>query len=181
MLCVAPMALGQETTTYPSRTVRIIVSAPPAGSPDIVARLLADRLAPRWGQTVVVENRPGAGGNLGAGEVAAAEPDGHTLLSAQPAPLTTNVLLYRKLSFDPAALAPVIIMTTLPNVLVVRRDFSCQLGRRADRLCEGQPRPDQLRLPGHWHDAASLRRNVRAPHRHNAHPRALSRLVICLS
>ena len=103
--------------------MRIIVSAPPAGGPDIVARLLADRLAQRWGQAVVVENRPGAGGNLGAGEVAAAEPDGYTLLSAQPAPLTTNVLLYRKLNFDPTALEPVIVMTTLPNALVVRQDF----------------------------------------------------------
>ena len=116
-------AQPREATDYPARTVRIIVSAPPAGSPDIVARLLADRLAPRWGHAVVVENRPGAGGNLGAGEVAAAEPDGYTLLSAQPAPLTTNVLLYRKLNFDPAALEPVIIMTTLANALVVRHDF----------------------------------------------------------
>ncbi len=116
-------AQPREATDYPTRTVRVIVSAPPAGSPDIVARLLADRLAPRWGQPVVVENRPGAGGNLGAAEVAAAEPDGYTLLSAQPAPLTTNVLLYRKLNFDPATLEPVIIMTTLANALVVRRDF----------------------------------------------------------
>jgi tripartite-type tricarboxylate transporter receptor subunit TctC len=84
---------------------------------------MADKLQQRWGQAVVVENRPGAGGNLGAGEVAGAEPDGYTLLSAQPAPLTTNVLLYKNLHFDPAALEPVILMTTLPNVLVVRSDF----------------------------------------------------------
>jgi tripartite-type tricarboxylate transporter receptor subunit TctC len=108
---------------YPTRTVRIIVSSLPGGSPDIGSRLLADRLSTRWGQPVVVENRPGAGGNIGAAEVAAAEPDGQTLLAAQPAPLTTNVLIYRKLNFDPAALEPVIVMTTLPNALVVRRDF----------------------------------------------------------
>src|SRR5215470_12678221 len=125
MLCFALSALGQnrDATDYPTRTVRIVVSSTPAGGPDIVARLLAERLAPRWGQAVVVENRPGAAGNIGAGEVAAAVPDGHTLLCAQPAPLTTNVMLYRKLSFDPAALEPVVIMTTLPNALVVRRDF----------------------------------------------------------
>src|SRR5262252_7226728 len=125
MLCIGPAAASQnlDAASYPTRTVRIIVSSTPAGGPDIVARLLADRLAPRWGQPVVVENRPGAAGNIGTGEVAAAVPDGYTLLSAQPAPLTTNVLLYRKLSFDPAALEPVIIMTTLPNALVVRRDF----------------------------------------------------------
>jgi tripartite-type tricarboxylate transporter receptor subunit TctC len=119
----ATAALAQDAADYPSRTVRIIVSSLPAGGPDIVARLLAERLAPRWGHPVVVENRAGVAGNLGAGEVAAAPPDGHTLLSAQPAPLTTNALLYRKLNFDPAALEPVVVMTTLPNTLVVRRDF----------------------------------------------------------
>jgi tripartite-type tricarboxylate transporter receptor subunit TctC len=143
-LCVAQMALGQDNgaADYPSRTVRIIVSAPPAGGPDIVARLLADRLAPRWRQAVVVENRPGAGGNLGAGEVAAAEPDGYTLLSAQPAPLTTNVLLYRKLSFDPTAFEPVIIMTTLPNALVVRQDFPA--GSVAELIAFARANPGKI-------------------------------------
>jgi tripartite-type tricarboxylate transporter receptor subunit TctC len=108
---------------YPSRTVKIIVSAPPGGGPDLVARIVADKLQQRWGQPVVIENRPGAGGNLGTGDVAAAEPDGYTLLSAQPAPLTTNVLLYKALRFDPAALEPIIVMTTLPIVMVVRADF----------------------------------------------------------
>jgi tripartite-type tricarboxylate transporter receptor subunit TctC len=121
----ARSATAAETsaTDYPSRTVRIIVSSPPGGGPDLVARLLADRVAAQWGHAVVVENRPGAAGNLGAAEVAAAKPDGYTLLSAQPAPLTTNALLYRKLNFDPTALVPVIVMTRLPNTLVVRRDF----------------------------------------------------------
>jgi tripartite-type tricarboxylate transporter receptor subunit TctC len=114
---------GDEASDYPNRTVKIVVSAPPGGGLDIAARVLADKLQQRWSQPVVVENRPGAGGNLGAGEVAAAEPDGYTLLSAQPAPLTTNVLLYRKLPFDPTALEPVILMTTLPNTLVVRAGF----------------------------------------------------------
>jgi tripartite-type tricarboxylate transporter receptor subunit TctC len=122
----AGLAAAQErdaAASYPSHTVRIIVSSPAGGAPDLMARLLADRLAPRWGHAVVVENRTGAAGNLGAGEVAASAPDGHTLLAAQPAPLTTNVLLYRKLNFDPAALEPVIVMATLPNALVVRREF----------------------------------------------------------
>jgi tripartite-type tricarboxylate transporter receptor subunit TctC len=108
---------------YPNRSVRIIVSAPPAGGPDLVVRLLAEKLQQRWGQPMVVENHPGAGGNLGTGDVAAAEPDGYTLLSAQPAPLTTNVLMYKSLRFDPTALEPVIVMSKLPIVLVVRPDF----------------------------------------------------------
>src|SRR5712691_4974464 len=115
-----PHAVGQE---YPHRAVKIIVSAPPGGGVDIVARVVADRLASLWGQPFVVENRPGAGGNLGAEAVAQAEPDGYTLLAAQPAPLTTNVVMYKKLNFDPAALEPLAIMTSLPNVLVVRPEF----------------------------------------------------------
>jgi tripartite-type tricarboxylate transporter receptor subunit TctC len=124
-LAAAPAFAQQkdEAADYPNRTVRIVVSAPPAGGPDVVARILADRLQQRWGQPVIVENRPGAGGTLGAADVAAAEPDGYTLLSAQPGPLTTHVLLYKTLRFDPGALEPVIIMAKIPIVLVVRSDF----------------------------------------------------------
>src|SRR5262245_41539710 len=84
---------------YPNRTVKIIVSAPPGGGLDIAARVIADRLAKMWGQPFVVENRPGASGNLGAEAVAQAEPDGYTLLAAQPGPLTTSVVMYKKLNF----------------------------------------------------------------------------------
>jgi tripartite-type tricarboxylate transporter receptor subunit TctC len=122
VLALATPARAEEPN-YPSRPVKIIVSAPPGGGVDIVARVIADRLAKTWGQPFVVENRPGAGGNLGSEAVAAAEPDGYTLLAAQPAPLTTNVVLYKKLNFDPAALEPLAIMTSIPNVLVVRVDF----------------------------------------------------------
>ena len=116
-------AVAQSDPSYPSRAVKVIVSAPPGGGVDIVARVIADRLAKLWGQPFVVENRPGAGGNLGAEAVAQAEPDGYTILAAQPAPLTTNVVLYKKLNFDPAAFEPLAIMTTIPNTLVVRADF----------------------------------------------------------
>jgi tripartite-type tricarboxylate transporter receptor subunit TctC len=123
MLVLAVPSLAQEEPSYPNRTVKIIVSAPPGGGLDIAARVIADRLAKMWGQPFVVENRPGAGGNLGAEAVATAEPDGYTLLAAQPAPLTINVVLYKKLAFDPAAFEPLAIMTTIPNALVVRADF----------------------------------------------------------
>ena len=127
LLAAAPAhaqhAANDPAAAYPTHTVKIVVSAPPGGGPDLVARIVADRLQQRWGQPVIVENRPGASGNLGTGDVAAAEPDGYTLLSAQPAPLTTNVLLYKTLRFDPSALEPIMVMTTLPIVLVVRADF----------------------------------------------------------
>jgi tripartite-type tricarboxylate transporter receptor subunit TctC len=119
-IALAAPAAAQD---YPSRAVKIVASAPPGGGVDIVARVIADRLAKLWGQPFVVENRPGAGGNLGAEAVAQAEPDGYTLLASQPAPLTTNALLYRRLNFDPAAFEPLAIMTSIPNTLAVRPDF----------------------------------------------------------
>src|SRR5438094_8586870 len=125
LLAARAQALAQSDATahYPSRAVKIVVSAPPGGGLDIAARVIADRLAKMWGQPFVVENRPGAGGNLGAEAVAQAEPDGYTLLAAQPAPLTTNVVLYKKLNFDPAAFEPLAIMTSIPNTLAVRLDL----------------------------------------------------------
>jgi tripartite-type tricarboxylate transporter receptor subunit TctC len=125
MLAAAAQAAaqGDAAAQYPNRAVKVIVSAPAGGGLDIAARVIADRLAKMWGQPFVVENRPGAGGNLGAEAVAQADPDGYTLLAAQPAPLTTNVVLYKRLNFDPAAFEPLAIMTSIPNTLVVRSDF----------------------------------------------------------
>jgi len=124
-LMAAAQALAQDDAArrYPNRAVKIIVSAPPGGGLDIAARVIADRLTKMWSQPFVVENRPGAGGNLGAEAVAQAEPDGYTLLAAQPAPLTTNVVMYKKLSFDPAAFEPLAIMTSIPNTLTLRLDL----------------------------------------------------------
>src|SRR2546430_4890372 len=124
-LVAAAQAFAQDDAArrYPNRAVKIIVSAPPGGGLDIAARVIADRLTKMWGQPFVVENRPGASGNLGAEAVAQAEPDGYTLLAAQPAPLTTNVVMYKKLSFDPSAFEPLAIMTSIPNTLTVRLDL----------------------------------------------------------
>jgi tripartite-type tricarboxylate transporter receptor subunit TctC len=124
-LVAAAQACAQDDAArrYPNRTVKIIVSAPPGGGLDIAARVIADRLTKMWGQPFVVENRPGASGNLGAEAVAQAEPDGYTLLAAQPGPLTTNVVMYKKLNFDPTAFEPLAIMTSIPNTLAVRLDL----------------------------------------------------------
>src|SRR5215831_20392026 len=101
-LAAAAQAFAQDDAArrYPNRAVKIIVSAPPGGGLDIAARVIADRLT-KMCQPFVVENRPGASGNLGAEAVAQAEPDGYTLLAAQPGPLTTNVVMYKKLNFAP--------------------------------------------------------------------------------
>src|SRR5436190_5687164 len=108
---------------YPARAIRLVVSVPAGGGVDVVARIMAEQLRLRLGQPVVVENRGGQAGNLGAEAVATAAPDGYTLMASQPAPLTVNGLLYRHLAYDPAAFVPVALITSGPNVLLVRRDF----------------------------------------------------------
>lgn len=116
-------AVAQDAANFPNKPIKIIVSVPPGGGVDTVTRLIAEKLRQKWGQPVIIENRGGAAGNIGAEAVFNAEPDGYTLLASQPAPITVNPLLYKKLSFDPANLTAVAIMTQIPNVLLVRPDF----------------------------------------------------------
>jgi tripartite-type tricarboxylate transporter receptor subunit TctC len=104
---------------YPNRAVRIIVPFPAGGTADGMPRLIGDWLTRKWGHPVVIENRTGAGGNIGAETAFKAEPDGYTLLSAPPPPLVINQNLYPRLGFDPLAFEPVIIMSRVPNSLVV--------------------------------------------------------------
>jgi tripartite-type tricarboxylate transporter receptor subunit TctC len=122
----AAQAQQQEQAGYPDKTIRIIVPFPAGGTADALPRIVAERLRQHWNQSVVVENRAGAGGNIGASVVAAAEPDGYTLLSAPPGPFAINSFLYKQLSYDPAAFEPIIILAELPNVLAVRKDFPAQ-------------------------------------------------------
>src|SRR5207247_2477883 len=95
---------------YPTRAVKIIVPFPAGGTADVVPRTIGDYLARKWKQPVVIENRAGAGGNIGSELVFKAEPDGYTLLSAPPPPLVINHNLYARLNFDPTQFVPVINM-----------------------------------------------------------------------
>src|SRR5919201_1249385 len=104
---------------YPSRTVKIIVPFPAGGTADVMPRIIADWLAKKWAQPVVIENRTGAAGNIGAEAVAKAEPDGYTLLAAPPPPLVINQNLYPRLGFDPTEFVPIVIMGRVPNALVL--------------------------------------------------------------
>ena len=123
LLAMPAAAQTDSAAGYPNRSVRVIVTVPAGGGVDSVTRIFADKLQRRLGQSFVIENQAGAGGNVGASTVFGAAPDGYTLMSSQPAPLTTNVALYKKLSFDPALFEPVVIMSRFPNVLLVRKDF----------------------------------------------------------
>src|SRR5947209_19676899 len=97
-LCVAP-ALAQNTT-YPDKPIRVVVTFPPGGSTDAVIRMLAPRLDERLGQQIVIDNRPGAGGNIGLSIVAKAPADGYTLGVGAAGALSANVSLYAQMPFD---------------------------------------------------------------------------------
>lgn len=105
---------------WPARPIKLVVPFPPGTSPDLIARVIAEPLGASLGQSIVVENRPGAGGNIGTGQVAKAPADGYTLLFTIQGPLVTAPLLSKSLPYDPAReLAPVTLVATSPNVLVV--------------------------------------------------------------
>jgi len=114
------LALPAFAQAWPSRPIKLVVPFPPGSSPDIIARMLAEPLGQALKETVIVDNRPGAGGNVGTGAVAKAEPDGYTFLFTIQGPLVTAPLLSKSLGYDPAKdLAPVTLVATSPNVLVV--------------------------------------------------------------
>ena len=122
LLAVASLATlpAVAEPAWPSRPLKLVVPFPPGSSPDIIARMLAEPLGQALKETVIVDNRPGAGGNVGTGAVAKAEPDGYTFLFTIQGPLVTAPLLSKSLGYDPAKdLAPVTLVATSPNVLVV--------------------------------------------------------------
>ena len=119
LLLAAPGWAQDPAPGYPNRAIRIIVPFPAGGAADALPRIVAERLAAKWGQPVIVENRAGASGSIGAEAVWRADPDGYTLLATPPAPLVINPSLYAKLAYDPAQLVPVSVMAVIPSVLLV--------------------------------------------------------------
>jgi tripartite-type tricarboxylate transporter receptor subunit TctC len=138
---VAALPAGQAQD-YPSRTVKIIVPFPAGGTADVMPRIVADWLTKKWGQPVVIENRTGAAGNIGAEAVAKAEPDGYTLLAAPPPPLVINHNLYPRLGFDPTEFVPIVIMGRVPNALVV--SAKVPLASVADVIAYAKANPGKL-------------------------------------
>jgi tripartite-type tricarboxylate transporter receptor subunit TctC len=138
-LIASPAWPLDNSADYPTQPIRVIVTVPPGGGVDAVTRIIADKLRQRLGQPVVVENRGGQAGNFGAEAVFAAEPDGYTLMASQPAPLTVNALLYRKLNYDPNGFVPIAIMTTIPNTLTVRPDFPAKTAEELIAYARANP------------------------------------------
>jgi tripartite-type tricarboxylate transporter receptor subunit TctC len=131
-LMLAASAFGQW---QPSHAIRIVVPFAPGGQPDLVARALAEPLSKAFGQAVIVENRPGAGGNIAAEAVAKASADGHTLLMGTNGPLAVSPALYRSLPYDPLKdLAPITLVGTSPNLIAVNRSIGvATLGELVER------------------------------------------------
>jgi tripartite-type tricarboxylate transporter receptor subunit TctC len=127
-LCAAALGLAAATGTlaqaaYPAKPIRLIVPFPPGGGTDMIARTVAQKVADTNKWNVIVDNRPGAGGNLGVDAAAKAAPDGYTLVMAQTDNVVLNPLLYSKLTYDPVKdLVPVGLVASGPAVLVVRAD-----------------------------------------------------------
>ena len=137
-LAVAPFAHAQDD--YPNRTVRIIVPFAPGGSTDVVARILADKLGTELKQSFVVENRAGAGGNIGADAVAKASPDGYTLLMGTTGVLAINKYLYKEMSFDPERdLVPVSYTSLITNILVVNPQVPAKTVSELVALARAKP------------------------------------------
>ncbi|MBX9811592.1 MAG: tripartite tricarboxylate transporter substrate binding protein [Burkholderiales bacterium] len=123
---ISGAAWGQDTAAknYPGKPVRWVVPFPPGASNDIIARLIGQKLTDAWGQQFVIDNRPGAGGSIGADTVAKAMPDGHTLLLANPGPSINNVLLRKKPPYRINDFAPVVFLGYAPLIIVANPAFS---------------------------------------------------------
>jgi tripartite-type tricarboxylate transporter receptor subunit TctC len=119
----ALLAVPAAAQSWPAKTVRVVVPFPAGGSADVLARIVSEKMSVRWGQPVIVDNRAGAGGNIGADAVYRADPDGYTILSSPPGPLSINLNLYDKLSYDPLKFVPVTVLALVPNVVTARQDF----------------------------------------------------------
>src|SRR5258706_493854 len=129
-----------DAKNWPWRAAHMIVPFPAGSSPDLIARVLSEKLAPALGQPVVVENRPGAGGNLGTALVARAAPDGYTIGLSIPGPLAVNTVLYKKMEYDPFKdLAPVSLVGASPNVLVVDPKLNVDSVKEFVALAKSQP------------------------------------------
>ena len=146
LMLVAAMALAAGTAaaqSFPSKPVRMVVTFPTGGAPDILARTISEKINPAWGQTVVVDNKPGAGGNIGAEFVARAPADGYTLVMGTVGTHSINGSLYAKMPYDMVKdFAPVTLIASTPNLLVVNNDVPAK--NLTELIALARAKPGQL-------------------------------------
>ena len=177
LLALSCMVQPAQAQDYPDRAVKIIVPFPAGGTADAIPRIVADWLSRKWGQPVVIENRTGAAGNIGAEQVYHSPPDGYTLLSAPPPPLVINQNLYPKLGFDPTKFEPIIVMAQVPNALIVNPNkVKASSVPELIAYLQQQSRQGHLRHARQRHDVASDVRDVSTDGEGEAAAHSLSRL-----
>ena len=135
-------ALAQAGGAWPQKLIRIVVPNPAGGTADLLPRLIAEQLGIRLGQTIIIDNRPGAAGNIAAEYLFNAEPDGYTLMAAPPPPLSINVSLYPKLAYDPAKFVPITILALVPNALMIHPSLPVQTVQ--EFIAYAKANPDKL-------------------------------------
>src|SRR5262245_44229023 len=138
LLAIAP-ARAQSAGDYPNKPIRVLVTVPAGGGVDTVTRLVTEKMRHKLGQAFVIENRGGAGGNLAAEQVFNATPDGYQLMASEPAPITTNSVLYKKLNIDPSKFEFVGIMSIIPNVLLVKNHFPAKTAQEFVAYVKANP------------------------------------------
>jgi tripartite-type tricarboxylate transporter receptor subunit TctC len=143
-LCAVVLAAAPSYAedSYPTRVVKVVLPSLPGSTTDIVARLVTDQLSQTWGKPVIVENMPGAATNIGSEYVAAAAPDGYTLMICPPSPVSIQQLLYHNLKYDPTKFTPIALLAKIANVLAVRPDFPAKTV--ADLIAYGKANPGKL-------------------------------------
>ncbi len=138
-LAAAPAAVAQNANAYPNKPVRWIVPFPPGASNDITARLFAHKMSESMGQQFVIDNRPGAGGSIGAQLAAEAAPDGHTLLHANPGPSVNNIIMRRKSPYQLNDFAPVMFIGYTPLLILSSPKFAPNNGRELAAYAKANP------------------------------------------
>ena len=142
-LTVGATAVAQTADNYPNRSITMVVAFPAAGTTDILARLIGQKLTDKFKQTVVVENRPGAGGNIGTAFVAKAAPDGYTIMMGTIGTQSINPSLYKKMPYDAAKdFVPITRAAMVPNLLVVNKD--APYNTLAEMMAYGKANPGKL-------------------------------------
>jgi tripartite-type tricarboxylate transporter receptor subunit TctC len=142
LVATALPARAQVPSGFPAKPVRFVVPFPGGGINDVLARIAADKLTARWGQPIVVENKTGAGGNIGADFAAQAEGDGHTLFITPPGPLAINQSLYRQLSYRPDDFVPITVLAAVTNLIIVRPDIG--VNSVAELIALARQTPDKI-------------------------------------
>ncbi len=140
LAAAAAVPLPAAAQAFPTKQIRMVVTFPTGGAPDILARTISEKLDPSWGQTMIVDNKPGAGGNIGAEFVARAPADGHTLVMGTVGTHSINGSLYAKIPYDMVKdFAPVTLIASTPNLLVVNNDVPAKNLQELIALAKARP------------------------------------------